>query len=61
MPSIIDDDDYDEEESAIMSKFKKTLQIECRCCGEWGWYEDIRDDLKGKPDYKYGTCADCEE
>tara|TARA_R110002074_G_C12452687_1_gene658695 strand:+ start:738 stop:1133 length:396 start_codon:yes stop_codon:yes gene_type:complete len=40
---------------------KWTLQIKCRGCGKFGWYENIRDDYEGKPDYEYGECADCEE
>ena len=39
---------------------KWTLEIKCRCCKERGWYENIRDDYEGKPDYKNGICADCE-
>ena len=37
---------------------KRTLIIECRSCGDEGYYEDIKDDDN---DYKYGTCYDCEE
>jgi|TARA_R110000787_G_scaffold119494_3_gene230391 hypothetical protein len=37
---------------------KRTLTIECRCCGTEGYYEDIKDDDN---DYEYGTCYDCEE
>jgi len=37
---------------------KRTMVLDCRCCGDWGYYEDIQDDAD---DFEYGTCADCEE
>lgn len=37
---------------------KKTIMLECRKCGDLGYYEDIMDDPN---DFKYGTCADCED
>lgn len=40
---------------------KRTIVIECRCCGNTGYYEDIRDDYAAdKPDFEYGTCGECD-
>ena len=41
---------------------KHSLIIECRVCGDFGFYEDIRDDREDiKPDYEFGECGGCEE
>jgi len=38
----------------------KTI-LECRRCGNFGYYKDIRDDRGAdKPDYKFGTCGECD-
>ena len=41
---------------------KWTLQIECRKCGDIGWYEDIADDWNtdDEEDKEYGLCSECE-
>jgi len=56
-----DDDSEDEYVSPTLPPPKHSLIIECRTCGGLGYYEDIRDDYYGDPDYEYGYCRDCED
>ncbi len=37
--------------------FKRTLQLKCRKCDCYGYWEDIADE---DGDFKYGMCSDCE-
>ena len=37
---------------------KRTLQLKCRKCDCYGYYEDITDE---DCDFKYGMCSDCEK
>jgi hypothetical protein len=38
-----------------------TTVLVCRRCGNLGYYMDIRDDRGAdKPDYKFGTCGECD-
>ena len=40
---------------------KRSITLECRCCGNLGYYEDIRDDYgASEPDFEYGTCGECD-
>ena len=40
---------------------KRTIVLECRCCGNLGYYEDIRDDYSAdEPDFEFGTCGECD-
>lgn len=49
----------DVESSINYDKYpKRSHQMECRCCGDFGWYEDIADDAD---DDEYGTCGACDE
>ena len=51
---FIKNDDESEENT------DKTI-LECRICGNLGYYKDIRDDHGAdKPDFKFGTCGECD-
>ena len=40
---------------------KRTTVLECRKCGNTGYYEDIRDDYSAdEPDFEFGTCGECD-
>ena len=45
----------------IIKNDKDTTVLECRICGNLGYYMDIRDDRGAdQPDYKFGTCGECD-
>ena len=48
----------DDFKKQLAKDMKKSITLECRICGDFGYYEDIKDD---DDDFEFGTCAECED
>tara|TARA_R110000824_G_scaffold18660_5_gene73526 strand:- start:1408 stop:1938 length:531 start_codon:yes stop_codon:yes gene_type:complete len=54
----IEDENYLKQIQKDLAIPKKSITLECRICGDFGYYEDIKDD---DDDFEFGTCAECED